>query len=458
MRLFKTIIAAMVLGIAAVSCSEKTPTLSIEGGLIQGVKSEASGVTVFKGIPYAQAPVDSLRWRLPKPVQLWEGVKVADKFGPVAPQDDLTNMDLYGKEFYSEGMPEMSEDCLYLNIWAPTETVGNVTSHLPVAVWIHGGAYNHGWSYEKEMDGDEWAKRGVILVSINYRVGIFGFFGNPLITNDPNGDHVSGNFGLYDQAYALGWVNRNIEQFGGDPSNVTILGQSAGAGSVQNLVCSPLAKNYISKAIMQSGGGINVNKQHPLHIDAMEEQGRQFNEFAGYDTLSKLKAATYDELMQKVKEFQAAGNTLSMRPCLDFALVGRSFTSAAAINQLSDIPYMIGCVTGDGDQAPKDIDQFCASRVYYEGSPVYEYRFERKLPGDESGAFHSSELWYMFGTLDRCWRKFTKADYELSNQMLDYWTNFCKYGDPNGLAEEPTWPAFTTENPYRKIFDVAEAE
>lgn len=454
MRSIKTIIAALVLGFAAVACTDSTPTLSVEGGLIKGVKSEASGVTVFKGVPYAAAPVDSLRWRLPKPVALWEGVKVADTFGPVAPQADLTDMNLYGKEFYSDGMPEMSEDCLYLNVWTPTEAVGNTTAHLPVAVWIHGGAFDHGWGYEKAMDGDAWAKKGVILVTINYRVGIFGFFGNPLISGDPNGDQVSGNFGLYDQAYALGWVNRNIEQFGGDPSNVTILGQSAGARSVQYLTSAPIVKKYVHKAIIQSGGGINTSQQHPMHIDAMEEQGKAFNEFAGYETIEQLKAASYEELMEKVEAYKATGASLSLRPCLDFALAGRSFTSAVAINQIFDIPFMIGCVSGDGEQSPKDIDQFCAARVYYEGAPVYEYLFTRELPGDDAGAFHSSELWYTFGTLGRCWRPFTKADRQLSDEMVTAWTNFAKYGDPAGVDGEVYWPAFTKDNPYRKIFDI----
>lgn len=457
MRIFKTIITAMALGIAAVSCTEnKIPVISIEGGRIQGVKSEARGVTVYKGIPYAAPPVDSLRWRLPKPVELWDGIKQADTFGPAAPQADLTEMDLYGKEFYSDGMPQMSEDCLYLNVWTPTEVVGNTEAGLPVAVWIHGGAFDHGWGYEKAMDGDAWAKKGVILVTINYRVGIFGFFAHPLITKDPKGDLVSGNFGLFDQAYALGWVNRNIAKFGGDPSNVTILGQSAGARSVQDLCAAPIVKRYVHKAIIQSGGGINTSLQHPTHLEEMEEQGKQFGDFAGYETLEQLRSASYDELMQKLEEYKATGARLHMRPCVDFGLVGRSFTSAAAINQVFDIPYMIGCVTGDGERQVNDIDQFCASRVYYSGAPVYEYIFKRALPGDDRGAFHSAELWYMFGTLDRCWRPFTKADYKLSEEMLTAWTNFCKYGDPNDPEGEQTWPAFDSRDPFRKIFDIPE--
>lgn len=446
----KRIIAALVLGTALVACS-KSPILDVEGGKIQGVNSEAKGVTVFKGIPYAAAPVGDLRWRLPQDVEPWDGVKVADTFSAMACQADLSDMDLYGKEFYADNTPEMSEDCLYLNVWAPTKSLGDVNANLPVAVWIHGGAFDHGWGFEKEFDGDAWAEKGVILVTINYRVGIFGFFAHPELTASEDG--VSGNYGIYDQLKALQWVNENISAFGGDPYNVTVFGQSAGAMSIEYLVSSSETEGLISKVIMQSGAGISTEFQHPTHVGALEEDDAAFIEFAGYENIEQAKAASYEELMAKVDEYKAAGKSISFRPCLDFRLTTTSFTSAAAMGNVLDVPYMIGCNTGDGLARRNNIDQFCASRDYYDGEPVYEYLFSHDLPGDGRGAFHSAELWYMFGTLDRCWRPFTAEDEALSEEMLNAWTNFAKYGNPNGKTKgEEAWPAFTQAESYCKNF------
>lgn len=439
--------------IVMASCA-KCPDIPVEGGLVRGVRSGTTGVTVFKGIPYAAPPVDSLRWREPAPVIPWEGVRVADKFGPVCWQEDLSDMPLYGREFYSGGMPEMSEDCLYLNVWAPTGTVGDVRAKLPVAVWIHGGAFDHGYGSEVTMDGSEWARRGVILVTINYRVGMMGFYTNSaLFAESPV--HRSGNFGIYDQNAALRWVSRNIGRFGGDPRNITVMGQSAGARSVKTLVSSPIAKPRIAKAIIQSGGGISVVDQFDRdNIITVRQKGDAFMKYAGYDSLAQMKAASPQELMQKYNEYVADGGELTFGPVSDFYLVGTTFTASVVRKGIADIPYMIGYTAGDGDRKAIEIDEFCASRNYYEGKPVYQYKFDRQMPGDDAGAFHSSELWYMFGTLDKCWRPLTRADKALSAEMLDAWTNFCKYGDPEGAEPSGSWPEFTKDNPYRKIFDV----
>jgi hypothetical protein len=208
--------------------------------MIQGVKE--GKVTVFKGIPYAAPPVGDLRWQAPQPVQPWEGIKVCDQFGPIAMQADQDPNSFYCKEFYWQGLPERSEDCLYLNVWTPSKAVGKASQKLPVALWIHGGGFSAGFSNEITMDGTEWAKRGVILVSINYRLGMLGFLG--------------GNYGIQDQMAALKWAHDNIAAFGGDPENITLMGQSAGALSIKQLVTSPLSKDYIAKAIIQSGGGL----------------------------------------------------------------------------------------------------------------------------------------------------------------------------------------------------------
>jgi para-nitrobenzyl esterase len=364
-------------------------------------------------------------------------------------------MDLYGKEFYSDGMPEMSEDCLYLNVWAPSASINDRGKGLPVAIWIHGGAFDHGFGNEIEFDGDAWAARGVILVTINYRVGLFGFFGHKDISVEEGAEGRSGNYAIYDQLAAFNWVRDNIKAFGGDPDNITLFGQSAGARSVQTLVSLPDNQDKIAKAIIQSGGGINPSLQGRDYTSAdVWVMCEAFRKFAGYADIEQMRAASPQELMQKYDEYVSEGGRIPFGPMIDMNVCGRSFSTAASQNELCNIPYMIGSTSGDGTQRAKDIDQFCASRAYYEGEPVFEYLFSRKLPGDDAGAFHSSELWYMFGTLGRCWRPFTDADYDLSKEMLDAWTNFCKYGNPCGKEQTDFWYPFTSGNPYRKIFNV----
>lgn len=445
-------IAAFLLA-CTFSCN-KQPIVDIEGGTVQGVPSAASGVTVFKGIPYAAPPVGDLRWREPRPVVPWEGVKVADTFGPIPWQEDLSKMDLYGKEFYADGMPEMSEDCLYLNIWAPTKAVRK-GGKFPVALWIYGGAFTHGFSNEITFDGDAWAERGVILVTFNYREGVLGFLGHKLLSEEEDAAGSSGNYALYDQLAALKWVKNNIDAFGGDPDNITVFGQSAGARSVQTLVSAPVASGLIAKAIIQSGGGINPELQgRERNFLQVWDAGKAFCDFAGYETLEQMRTASPQEIMQKYDEYTATGGSIPMGPMVDMNICGGSFTTAASQNMLPDIPYMIGSTLGDGADSARDIEQFCASRNYYGGKPVFDYLFTRRLPGDDAGAFHSAELWYMFGTLDRCWRPFTDADRKLSRQMLSAWTNFCKYGNPCGKEQTAFWLPFTNDNPFCKILDV----
>ncbi len=451
-NLTRLFFAAVLL--ACMVCCNKQPVINIEGGAVQGVPSATSGVTVFKGIPYAAPPVGELRWREPQPVIPWEGVKVADTFGPIPWQEDLSDMELYGKEFYADGMPEMSEDCLYLNVWAPTKAVRK-GGGLPVALWIHGGAFTHGYGNEIPFDGDAWAERGVILVTFNYREGVLGFLGHLSLAAEDGAELRSGNYGMYDQVAALKWVRDNIAAFGGDPDNITIFGQSAGARSVQTLICAPLVEGMFAKAIIQSGGGINTRLQGRESSSAQVWlAGKDFCDFAGYETLEQMRAASPQELMQKYEEYTAEGKSIPMGPMIDMKICGGSFTSAASQDLMLDIPIMIGSTLGDGMDSARDIQQFCASRYYYGGQPVFDYLFTRRLPGDDAGAFHSSELWYMFGTLDRCWRPFTDADRKLSRQMLAAWTNFCKYGNPCGKEQTGFWLPYTEADPFRKILDV----
>lgn len=437
---------AVALGALAQSSVTKVPVLKVSGGQIQGVFNDDRTVTIYKGVPYAAPPVGSLRWVKPQPVVAWKGVRKADRFSNMAFQRVRDMKSFYGKEFHDpESEPQRSEDCLYLNVWTPSSAAGRVNKKLPVVMWIHGGAYMSGFGFEKEMDGEAWANHGVILVTINYRLGAFGFLCHPAF--DKEQGNVSGNFGLYDQIAALKWIKDNIAQFGGDPNNITVAGQSAGAGSVKNLVTSPLSRNMISKAIIQSGGGLGGFLSGTTSKTKLEQLGEGFMTFAGAKNITELRAmpaAKIDSLGQKYMWSQKAG--LFFTPYVDGTVLDEDFTSATFNNHLADIPYLIGCNANDMGNMTPEVERFCQVRDSISKKPVYMYHFDRALPGDTAGAFHSAEMWYTFHTLKRSWRPFTKADYGLSDRMVTFWTNFIKNGNPgNG------WQAYTRKNPYIQI-------
>lgn len=366
------------------------PVVSVDGGRLQGVRED--DVIIYKGVPFAAPPVGPLRGKPLQPVQPWKGILQADNFRAAEFQQAFSPDDpLYYREFYAEGEPEFSEDCMYLNIWTPASAAGNTEGGLPVAVWIHGGALRHGFSFEKEMDGTEWAKRGVILVTIPYRLGELGF-------------GKDGHLGFQDQVYALRWVQKNIKAFGGDPSNVTVFGQSAGAISVKYLFANPEAKGLFAKGIIQSGGGVNDMSAYPV-----------------------LPKGTNGEDGYFVKAVQDG--------CFDSR------------------PVMIGFTAQDpGFLGRESTVEFCDIMAERPRKGVYAYEFARNLPGEQEGeidfgAFHSAELWYTFGTLGRAWRPFTEADYELSRRMLDCWTLFARSGNPG-------WPEYTSEDKHIEVFNV----
>ena len=430
--------------VALASCSEKNPVLSVAGGQIQGVLTDSSQVMVYKGIPYAAAPVGALRWQAPQPVTPWEGVKVCDTFGPIAWQPGNAPGTFYGDEFYWEGTPEQSEDCLYLNVWAPAGSVGKPGAKLPVAMWIHGGAYMNGYGYEVTMDGDAWARRGVILVTINYRLGTLGFLSHPALTAEQG---QSGNYGTMDQIAAMQWIHDNIAQFGGDPANITILGQSAGAMSVKTLLISPLSRNLVAGAIIQSGGGIGLKGLSPdnaIPQSTYDALGKDVMDNAGLTSLEAMRTAPAEEVYKISGWFS---------PHNDGKVLLEDFDHALYDGSMAPVPVMIGYNKDDmGMLAGESVDRFCAVRDSL-GFPVYEYEFLRELPSDEAhpasnaGAFHSAELWFMFGTLKNSWRPFTAADYALSARMLDAWTSFCK-------TKNPGWDAYKHDKPFKKAFDI----
>ena len=282
---------------------DPNPVLKVEGGKVKGVNTPTKGIIVYKGIPFAAPPVGDLRWKEPQPVVPWKGVKIADKFGAAAEQVTWDPESFYGKEWRASGSVPFKEDCLYLNIWTPA--AGKTDKKLPVAVWIHGGGFREGFAFEPEMDGgEEWASRGVILVTITYRLGVIGFFSHPLLTAE-SPHKVSGNYGLLDQVAAVKWIHENIKQFGGDPNNITIFGQSAGAGSVQSLCASPLSKDLISHAISMSGGGLS-NFRPPMTLDTAQLANKNMMDYFKKTTLKDMRSLSFEELTQMSKDYTTA--------------------------------------------------------------------------------------------------------------------------------------------------------
>ena len=308
------------------SCAQNL-VVDVEGGRIEGVIDQ-EGIVVYKGIPYAAPPVGELRWKHPQPVRPWQGVKACKQFGDASFQGGQIEGSFYWKEFYQDGNPEMSEDCLYLNIWTPAS--GKKNAHLPVMVWIHGGAFQNGFGHEIEFDGDAYAKKGIILVTLNYRLGMCGFLSHPLLTAENSGKG-SGNYGLFDQLAALKWIKRNIEVFGGNPNNVTVFGQSAGAGSVQALISSPLAKGYVQRAIIQSGGGLG-GIISTKSLQEAETMGKAMWDASGYDTLEQMRTCPvehFQEVMMNYMKVQKTFNGMPYSPCVDGELLESSVYDVA---------------------------------------------------------------------------------------------------------------------------------
>ena len=394
--------------------------VTLPEGRLLGTVSE--GVAVWKGVPFAQPPVGELRFAAPRPVLPWDGIRDATDVGPRCPQDPLVcDSVFYQKEFRYETAEPMDEDCLYLNIWAPADAKA-----CPVAVWIHGGAFDHGSGAEVEFDGTAFARKGIVLVSVNYRLGILGFFCHPELTAR---DGRSGNYGLLDQQTALRWVREHIEAFGGDPRNVTVFGQSAGGMSVQCLLCSPLAEGMADRAIIQSARGYGSGL---LRFPSLRDQERSFASYLKKlgigleDVLDMTWQAVYELGQGFLEDAHANGQPgLRFLPVIDGYVLPCSTDEAVDGGRLARIPCMIGCTKDDIMTTPENAAHPELQPVYRAsgdwclrldalGVPAYDYYFTRDLPGDGAGAFHSSELWYVFGTIDACWRPMTAEDRALS--------------------------------------------
>jgi para-nitrobenzyl esterase len=428
------------------------------------------GYVLFRGVPYAKPPLGPLRWKKPEKPAPWEGVREAKVFANRPVEEGGLPGTFYHKEFFSDEdfIPPASEDCLYLNIWAPADFDGvSGDKKYAAALWIHGGAFVNGFATEVEFDGAAFAAQGVILVTAGHRLGALGYLAHPWLSAEGGGG--SGNYGLYDLAAALDWVRENIAFFGGDPDRITLFGQSAGAFSVQALVSSKITRGKIHRAIIQSGGGYRVGQGHFNPLAEAEEQGKVFAEQCKAASLEALRAVPSGELLAAQKACVNApakpgrGNGLPFAPAADGFLLEDDADPLLERGFHHAIPYMIGSTADDVDMRTDRNGQKNGLSLYdaalgfsllnekLKNRPSYVYCFTHRPLGDNAGAFHSAELWYIFGTLDRSWRPKDAKDYELSMLMIRYWCNFIKNGDPNG-EKLPRWDTCVSAHPFVKVF------
>ncbi len=481
----------------AVSCGILLATLPLRGasaelqvkttaGLVQGKMQE--NVRAFLGVPYAAPPVGELRWKPPAPAAPWSGVRPATEFGP-RPMQPALYKDMIFRD------PGGSEDCLSLNIWTPAK---NAPAKLPVMVWIFGGGLQAGGTSEQRQDGAHLAGRGVVVVSVNYRLGLFGFLTHPdLIAESPQ--HAAGNYGFMDQLAALHWVHDNIAAFGGDPANVTIFGESAGSASVSAQMASPLAHGLFHRAIGESGAAqfpAGRNREKTL-VQQAADDAAAMGKVAGASTLAELRALSGPALLDALAK--AAPNTAPrFGSTVDGYFLPRPASAIFAAGKQNDVPLLAGWnhdesgvalgtktppieavqktardefgadadeflrlyPTATPEQAARSGAEFAADRFIVFGTwswleaqtktghqAVYRYRFDRAPPTDffgktDRGAYHSADILYVFGSFDAQPQvPWTATDREVSDRMQSYWINFARTGNPNGNGL-PSWPAY----------------
>ena len=461
---------------AALAGAFKDPVRT-ESGLVAGAPGAHPSVTVFRGIPFAAPPVGPKRWQAPEPPRKWDGVRVATQFGASCIQTIVQEKKPWTYEFMAHG--DVSENCLFLNIWT---AAGSAAEKRPVFVYLHGGANTEGSGSIDAYDGEGLARKGVVMITVNYRLGVFGFFTHPELTKE-SGNHASGNYALLDQIEALKWIRRNIAAFGGDPARITVAGQSAGAFDISCLVASPLAKGLFQRAILESGGVAGGGNTKPL--PAAEDDGVKFATAKGAHSLAELRA------MKAADIFAAVPNGPRFGPVVDGYVLPLSPRDAMAAGKINDVPTIAGANADEGGASPnpkvsaaqfktqaqrygdltaeflKDypvatdadaclqanesardrqrvsLDLWAASRAETSKSNAYVYFYNHVLPGPDSGqygAFHTSEVPYVLNTLTRSDRPFTADDRKVAETLSSYWANFAANGDPNGKGL-PHWPS-----------------
>ena len=412
-------------------------------GTLEGVESNA-GYALFRGVPYAAPPVGQLRWRPPQDPDPWEGVRKCDTYGPACFQydrwstatDDIT--DDTGHPYIRipnyPYPPKMSEDCLYLNIYTPAKSADD---KLPVMMYIHGGGLQQWYGSDYEYCGDSFCAQNVILVSITYRLNVFGFYTHPELEAESE-HHSCGNYGILDMIQALKWIRENIAGFGGDPYNVTCFGQSGGARATEALCCSPLAKDYITHASIQSGGGIG-SRVIDRNKQTLYERGIEFMKNLGCRSIEEMRALPA-EILQKANDPLGMRNGFNLYP--DGWVLPDEVDTCFAKGLDRDVDIIIGTTADEGtNDAVTFWKHNLLSTVYALGhlraenghKPVYVYVFDQQQPVEaHPGVPHSCDNRYQFGTLDGSWRPYTDEDWALSRQMQAYWANFARTGDPNG--------------------------
>lgn len=483
----KSVLIAVFAGFLAVQSFAQQPTpVKVSEGMVQGTFED--GLTVYRGIPFAAPPVGDLRWKAPQPAAKWQGVKQTTRFAPAPMQG---------------GNPPSgkSEDCLYLNVWTPAKSVND---RLPVLVWIYGGGFSFGSTSDPGSSGEKLAKKGVVLVSIAYRVGQLGFLAHPdLSAENPN--HVSGNYGILDQIAGLQWIKKNIAAFGGDPDKVTIFGESAGGISVSMLCASPLARGLFRGAISESGGSFGPTRpttypgENMKTLKQAEAEGETYTKEHGAATIAELRKLDAEKLVP-------AGWTMPGGwPIVDGYVIPDDQHKLYEAGKYNDIPVLIGYNSDEGasfsrEKTPEEYIEGVKKRygkfadklinAYPAGtnsvpktardlmrdaafgwhtwswarlqsetgkSKVFYYYFDQHpdYPKDSPragyGSPHAQEVAYVFEHLDASNPQTSKTDLAISDAMSSYWTNFAKYGDPNGKGL-PEWPAFSDANPEVMYF------
>jgi para-nitrobenzyl esterase len=489
--LLARIVVGLAVGVAAVTAHARAavdPVVTIDSGKVRGAaETSGSTVRVFRGIPFAAPPIGELRWREPQPVVRWTGVRRATEFAPRCMQQPLFSDMMFRS-------PSTSEDCLYLNVWTPAETGSSRQRKLPVLVYVYGGGFMAGDSSEKRYDGAALARRGMVVVTMNYRLGVFGFFSHPELTaKSPH--HASGNYGMLDQTAALNWVKRNIAAFGGDPDHIAIGGESAGSMSVSALMASPLSRHKIAAAIGESGAMMDGLTPRPLA--EAESEGVAFAQAVGAPTLAALRSMPANKLLAA----QGAATNMHFDAVIDGYFLTESPAATFAMGKAAHVPLLVGSNSQEGPgeaifgpgsptvanyraglarqfgenanaifalypaQSDADVlrvatalasDMFLALPTWKwfdlqrrSGAPTYYYYYTRVRPQSlidtaanppPWGAVHSAEIEYALGNLDvNPLYRWTGDDRRVSSVMSGYFANFIKSGNPNGKGL-PLWP------------------